>query len=234
MQIVETKYNGTYPIKMPEQRAEALALNGATGWEKQRIDSMHKTIKKGDVVYYVGAEQGDIPALLATWGAQLVIVEASDLMWGNIKTMFECNDVKPLEIFRGFASNKTTGTPNRQERLDFYDTIESGWKKDPGFYELHASKNVKETKIDDLVASGTPPPDMITMDVEGSEFEVLKGAEQTIKKHKPDIYLSLHPEFLIMYWNKYSREVRNWIMDRGYSEKLLAYEHEVHLYYEAN
>jgi len=234
MKIVKTKYNGTYPIMMPDQRAEALSSHGERGWEKERIEHMHKTVKKGDVVFYIGAEQGDIPTLLSIWGADVVIIEASDLMWGNIKTMYEANKVKPIEVFRGFASNHTTKPLNRRDRLDFYDTIEADWHKDPGFYELHTSTGTDEAKIDDLVADGTPPPDMITMDVEGSEFEVLQGAEQTIVKHKPDIYLSLHPEFLIMYWKKYSREVRNWIIDKGYKETILAYEHEVHLYYEAS
>jgi len=82
-----------------------------------------------------------------------------------------------------------------------------------------------------MIAVG--PPTTLVMDVEGSEFEVLKGAEQTLRTDKPKIYLSLHPEFIFDQWGVYSREVRDWIIKLGYKETLIDYQHEVHLYYEA-
>lgn len=232
MKIVKYKYNDTYPIKLPQQRVDLLEHNRAYGWEKARIDAMHKTIKKDDVVLYVGAEQGDIPTLCALWGAKVVLVEASDLMWGNVKTIFDANDVKPIEIYKGFASNKTAPVSNIKDRQNAFDKLEAGWIDNPGFYELHTSTGVPQTKIDDLIATGTPPPNVICMDIEGSEGEALKGAEQTILKYKPVIYLSLHPEFLFNYYGVYSRNLRDWIRDRGYKETLLDYQHEVHLLYE--
>jgi FkbM family methyltransferase len=41
-------------------------------------------------------------------------------------------------------------------------------------------------RIDDLVSAGElPPPDFIKVDVEGAEFLVLGGAEQTLRRHRP-------------------------------------------------
>ncbi len=59
--------------------------------------------------------------------------------------------------------------------------------------------------IDDLVADGTIPHlDFIKMDIEGSELAALKGAEQSIKRWRPRLALSLYhrPEdlFSIPLW----------------------------------
>jgi FkbM family methyltransferase len=47
---------------------------------------------------------------------------------------------------------------------------------------------VELKRLDD-VYSGTPG--LIKVDVEGHELEVLKGAEQTIRKHSPNIYIEI-------------------------------------------
>jgi hypothetical protein len=76
------------------------------------------------------------------------------------------------------------------------------------------------------------PPTLITFDTEGSEFEVLKGAEQTIEQYRPVIVASIHPEFMWEQWREYSRTVRNFIIGKGYNETLLEWDHEAHFLYE--
>ena len=47
--------------------------------------------------------------------------------------------------------------------------------------------------IDDLVkAAEIPPPDMVKMDVEGSEHLVFQGAHRTFRAHLPHILLEYH------------------------------------------
>jgi hypothetical protein len=136
--------------------------------------------------------------------------------------------------FAGFASNDTTAELWNQNTKDNWPRYaEDEVIGNHGFKELYLeAQNYPQYKLDDVYAYYGTAPTVITMDVEGSEFEVLKGAEKTILQHKPKIWLSLHPEFLYAQWNVYGREVRDWIIDRGYKETLLAYDHEVHLYYE--
>jgi FkbM family methyltransferase len=52
--------------------------------------------------------------------------------------------------------------------------------------------DVKCVSIDGLVASGSPAPDVIKIDVEGAEFDVLLGAEQTLHTHRPHLLLATH------------------------------------------
>ncbi|MBS1512401.1 MAG: FkbM family methyltransferase [Bacteroidetes bacterium] len=46
--------------------------------------------------------------------------------------------------------------------------------------------------IDGLVAKGYTPPTFIKIDVEGAELDVLKGAEQTLKKYQPYLLVATH------------------------------------------
>jgi hypothetical protein len=69
------------------------------------------------------------------------------------------------------------------------------------------------------------------MDTEGSEGRILRGAEQTLKTYKPKLWISIHPEFLALNYGEYSRDVRSWIINLGYEETLLEYEHELHAMY---
>ena len=46
--------------------------------------------------------------------------------------------------------------------------------------------------IDELVQKGYEKPGMIKIDVEGAEYDVLKGAVNTLKMYKPDLLLATH------------------------------------------
>jgi FkbM family methyltransferase len=46
--------------------------------------------------------------------------------------------------------------------------------------------------IDGLMDKGYAGPDIIKIDVEGAEFDVLKGAIDTLKRYKPNILLATH------------------------------------------
>ena len=51
---------------------------------------------------------------------------------------------------------------------------------------------VKVETLDDLIDQGTPAPDFMKIDTEGSEFGILKGAIQTLKKCGPELFIELH------------------------------------------
>ena len=68
---------------------------------------------------------------------------------------------------------------------------------------------IPQIKIDDIVAQTGLVPDHISVDCEGSDWEVLKGAEQTLKEHKPKLWISIHPEFMFRMFNQYAYDFRN-------------------------
>lgn len=170
-------------------------------------------------------------ALLASWGAQVFMVEPNELVFPNIRAIWEANNLPdPAGVFAGFCGRE----PN-ENHLSGYpehvwpDSADGPVIGDHGFKELRDPGGRPITSVDGIGYT----PDMFALDVEGSEWEVLQGAELTIKACHPRIYLSLHPEFLALMYQKYSYEVRRWLIDLGYRETLLSFEHEVHLVYEA-
>lgn len=234
-EMVKAKLNGKFEIILPKHRADRPEWYTEAGWEKARLEHMHKTTKRGDVVYYVGAEEGDMCGLLAKWGAKQVMFEPNERVSANIKAIWDANGFEPpLAYFEGFAANNTDLKGKDALTIGKFPQSANGPViGDHGFKELaYESDVVPQIKIDDLVQQLGHKVDMITMDVEGSEWEVLRGAEQTILRDKPRIYLSLHPEFMWRMFNEYAFDCRHWITDRGYKETLLDYQHEVHFVYE--
>lgn len=220
-----TKINGKWDIWLPDHRA---ARPEWPTWEEKRLAHMNKTIKPGDVVYYVGAEEGDMCGLLAMWGAKLFLFEPNDKVWPNIRAIWEANNLIAPVCWAGFASDITTQGGGV---VSWPASADGELIGDHGFKELKDPGDIKQTTIDDYVKY-RDVPNVISLDVEGSEGKVLRGAEQTLRKYHPKIYLSLHPEFLRTY-DEWGAELRKWIMDLGYKETLLDYPlHEVHLIYE--
>jgi FkbM family methyltransferase len=232
VQMVAAKLNGKYNLILPKHRADRPEWYTEQGWERARIDSLHDHLTDKDVLYYVGAEEGDIAALCQKFGATVVLFEPNPKVWSNIKAIWLANNLKTPITFAGFASNST-------ERKD--EPIREGFPAcaddeiigNHGFKELYLeSATYPQIKIDDVWSPGIfKPPTAITLDVEGSEWQVLRGAEDTIKKYRPKIWLSGHPEFMFHQWGEHLGDLRRWIREFGYKEELLDYQHEVHLFY---
>jgi hypothetical protein len=49
---------------------------------------------------------------------------------------------------------------------------------------------------DEIPEAGLPVPDFIKIDIEGWEIEALRGARETLARHKPALFLEMHGETL--------------------------------------
>lgn len=226
----KVKINGKWDLVLPEHRADRPEWFTEKGWERERLDSMSQNLGKDDVIYYVGAEEGDMCALCVLWGARVLMIEPNEKVLPNIKAIWEANNLPdPVRVLPEFAANEDH-SPLFNTTIDKITGPVIG---DHGFKELHDPGDIRRVKIDTLSSCLGLPPTAISIDVEGSEFEVLRGAEKTLRKYRPKIWLSLHPEFMFRIYGEYQYELRAWLKEIGYKETLLSYEHEVHLFYEA-
>ena len=99
--------NGEFEIILPEHRAARPEWYQPHGWEKPRLKHMSENISSGDVVYYVGAEEGEMPALCQMWGAKVVLFEPNPKVWSHFPLLWSANDLeKPIACIPGFASDK--------------------------------------------------------------------------------------------------------------------------------
>lgn len=236
----EVLINGKWPLMLCESSATEWEGNMAFhdgGWEVPRLNKLEELIKThyayDPVVLYVGAYKGDMPALLHSWGAKLILIEGSDPFWGLIRDTWEANGFeKPLGMFNGLVASETntqvgelTDWPEHTQRFieghsGFVHLAESGGK---GVYP--------ERTIDDICLRLGVMPDIITMDIEGSELEALKGATKVLSHH-PELVLSIHPEFIFHNHGDYERDVHDLIEQAGYKKgEHLDYDHEHHYHW---
>lgn len=228
--MIETVINGRWNLLLPEHRAKR--PEWATGWEPERLDAMYREIseskKRPYKVIDVGAEEGDMSAILSMDHVDMLLIEPNEKAWPNIRAIFEANGRKVPRTFYGFAA--ATGTLSPSISNDWPSCSTGAIDPEHGFSHLaENSPTIPRIRIDELNFE----PDMITIDVEGSEWEVLKGAEQTLRTKKPVLFMSVHPEFMFNNHSQYEGDMHAWLRSIGYTGKHLAYDHEHHWEYRA-
>ena len=85
-------------------------------------------------------------------------------------------------------------------------------RKSPNLYNKISKRQVS---LDDFCTSNKIVPEVVKIDVEGAEIGVLKGAKSVFSKHKPIIFLSIHPRTLALL-NQSVEEVIRLIDKMGY------------------
>ncbi len=92
-------------------------------------------------------------------------------------------------------------------------------------------QKIQRMRLDTLVGLVGTPPDAITIDVEGAEMVVLDSAIQTLDRHRPLVWVSVHADMLTYDYDSMSEKVHLWMNERGYRMHCLGSDHEVHWLY---
>lgn len=214
-----TLVNNKWTLLLPEHRADR---PGWKFWEYERNAAMYAAVRPGDIIVDVGAEEGDLSALYASWAKTApILIEPSPKMWPWIRQTFEANNLEIGKEFVGFVGRENIeGTPQDTN----IETI-----PDPGFAHINENDGtIPQIKLDDLVETC----DIITMDVEGGEYDVLLGAKRLLTEERPIVFVSVHPEFLRERYNMTPDDLLV-LMEHhyGYTGTYLGYDHEYHWVY---
>lgn len=233
-EMVPTVIAEQWTLLLPRHRAERAEPWGSwwPTWERPRLESMRRNLHPGDLVFDIGAEEGDFPALWASWGCDVVLVEPNPRVWPNIRAIWEANELPDPRGWVGFC-----GAANDWDRPGWAAQVEprDGWPEcaygpvigDHGFLNLWERPDVPVITIDTL-ASIHGAPDVITIDVEGAEFEVLKGATGILETARPLLYVSVHPAFMFDSYQHTVDELVGWLAEHGYRREHLGAGHEWH------
>lgn len=230
----EVIINSKWPIRLPTSSAEEWLGNMQHHgvWEGQRLDKLYELIKPGSVVLYLGGYKGDMPALLASWGASMIIVEGTEGFWDLIKDTWDMNCLPPpVGCFSGLVSNETTVTLSRDGLSTWPERTKKYVEGAVGFSHLSESRGFfPEITVDHLLKTLGAVPDIITMDIEGSELSVLQGAKETLLKYHPRLVISVHPEFMFHNHGFYERDLHDFLFTMGYGEGQHLHYHHEHQY----
>jgi len=237
-EMVKALLNGNWTLTIPKHRADRPEWYTDEGWERQRLDAMARVIRPGDDVIDVGAEEGDMSALCALFAGRdgrMYLVEPNPLVWPNIRAIWEANtELAPVaDYFVGFAAADTELEPAADDITAVSHVMEDGWPEcahgpvigDHGFRVL--AQQADATPRVTLDALGWPA-DVITMDVEGAELEVLRGARETLVEQRPVLFVSIHPPPLREWYGQKPSELHEYMHSLDFSGKWLWEDHEQH------
>lgn len=227
--MIDTTINGRWTLKLPEHRAGRPEW---PWWEATRLAHMHHHLHGAEgCVFDVGAEEGDFPALWASWRNDVVLFEPNPKVWANVKAIFDANRLAPLLTFPGFAADQ-----DGDRDIEFLGGLGHGpvWPPsahgpvigDHGFCNLSERPDVPRLRIDTVAE--VMPPTAITIDVEGAELQVLRGAEHTLRELRPLVWVSVHPEFMADMYGDTPDDLHGFFDKLGYERTFLTTDHEQH------
>ena len=204
--------NGTYDAQIFDNMLETLDLSNATIW---------------DIGAHIGYHSLMFSKLIGEKG-RVIAFEPNPY---NIER-FEMHMKKNPELaskitLMSIALSDTDG----QADFKFSSNIDNGESSgsylsnittvyNPEVYEAFEEMSVEILKIDTLVKNRSElMPSIIKIDVEGAEYEVLRGAESTLRQHRPMIYVEIHSAKNAFY-------IQNFLQSLNYRIELLDDPHE--------
>jgi len=205
-------------------------------WEVERTLHMRKNLKKGEVLFDIGTEQGwlNLAYAEAVGPENIVLIEPAPEFWPNIYNTWQKNfDVMPKGFYDGLFSDVTTD-PRTLDRAKAWPETSHNDLIDRNRYDyIHDNfRNIPQIKLDDYVMRTGIIPDAITMDVEGAELLVLKGAKNTLIKHKPKVWISIHPDLGERDYGVTADDTIAYMHGLGYTYTYIAQDHEIHGFFE--
>jgi FkbM family methyltransferase len=184
------------------------------------------SVKPGAIVYDVGAHIGtySILALMQSGPTgRVVAYEPCEFTRKYLERHLAWNAGVDRTVIRDVCCGAAPGTaefffaPDEAEGMN-------GLVPVAGFSRMA----MRVTTLDAEVEALGLVPDIIKIDVEGAEWDVLRGAEKTLATCRPTLFLSVHPDALSRQ-GLAAADIEAWLKERGYGWTVIARDHEVHV-----
>jgi FkbM family methyltransferase len=161
-------------------------------YEPEITESFVKYAKRSNVVYDIGAHIGYYTLLAARFtapGGKIFAFEPLPENFQKLKTHVEINNSTNIVIIEKAVSFNTGVTLFTDSGNDVANSI----NENSPMFQFGKTIEVKTAALDDLLENGfLQPPQLVKMDIEGAEYDALRGAELLLKKYHPVIFLSTH------------------------------------------
>jgi FkbM family methyltransferase len=194
--------------------AHALNILNTFLLEQYRCERGGIGVRQDDVVIDAGGCWGDTALYFARTASQVFCFECIP---SNIKIIDENLGMNPVLCAKIKVIHKALWNCS-QENLVFEDRGPSSRPGSDG-----AGVGVETETLDHFVlANALGRVDFIKMDIEGSEPEALVGAEQTIRKHRPQLAISIYHDL------RHFASIPRWIANLGLGYRLYLEHFTIH------
>jgi FkbM family methyltransferase len=173
-------------------------------------------VASGTVVYDIGAHAGSIAlgvARLVGPSGRVVAFEADPQNVENLKENRDRNHLKAsLQIVS--AAVWSYSTSKISFRRGGTKSSHGGVERDGQHPVLGSGEtiDVSGVALDDFIANGGPIPQLVKIDVEGGEYEVLRGGQNLFSKRRPLIVAEVHHK-------RAADEIGPWLIEQQYSAR---------------
>lgn len=205
-------------------------------YEPLHFASMREHLKPGMITYDIGAYDGITSAIIAriVGPENTVIIEPAETNWATIRAYWQkrFDPIEPRATYAGFIGERYFPGRDQEVWINGWPSLTDKQKvSDAEEYSHFRSLTNTEEKailpIDMLrLMAGTPAA--MTMDVEGAELLVLRGARQTLVEHHPLVWVSIHPQLMGPLFHTEPAELHSFMREIGYKESLIYTDHEEH------
>ncbi|TDG11621.1 FkbM family methyltransferase [Seongchinamella unica] len=151
-------------------------------------------IEKGDVIIDAGAFIGDTAVLFNHKAEGQCEVHCFELLDENLELLRANVKLNKLDEERVFVNQLALSDRSgeileiKNHNIQGATKVDSNTSLSPG-----SSNSIGTISIDDYVRQRSlDRVDMIKMDIEGAELQALKGATETIRKHRPKLAICLY------------------------------------------
>ncbi|MBS1683534.1 MAG: FkbM family methyltransferase [Bacteroidetes bacterium] len=179
-------------VNMAHRMASLIYWRGAHEWAPMFL--MQKELKKGMTYYDIGANIGEFTLFAANLLGDNGKVCSFEPMNDTYQVLLENIALNKFEK-RVAAFPIALSDHNGEAELFAATEYTDLGSTEDGFHTIYArdDRSVLLYKIKLETMDGKqgeiPPPDFVKIDVEGAELSVLKGAQETLKKHHPKILM---------------------------------------------
>lgn len=225
---MKARFASGHAIEVLPHRATA---HNFERWEAPYIRTLMNSLRDDDIVYDIGAENGEFAALAATkvGGDNVHLFEPSPTAWPNLRELWRLNGLAaPGGCYHGFVADVTRG--------ELWGV--GGWPpaalaavtEETCFACFYERPDIPSITLADYAADPlTRPPTVLMVDVEGAEGLVLSTLG-SLKVYPRLIFVSVHSQdFIAQYGREQDQEkVFRQMSILGYSAKFLGFTHEAH------
>jgi FkbM family methyltransferase len=234
---IEVLVCGKYKVKVPSWWEGMFASwPGWPEWETERFRSMEENLKQGDVLFDVGSETGWNSAIYAQFvGAEnMCLFEPTPELWPALKATWEQNGLAmPRTACCAFVSYAYRAS---EAAINFRcwprEASEQAIVESIKFNHLNEDAHGRPQITLDCFTLSAVTPTAITIDVEGAEYQVLKGTEKTLREIRPLVWVSVHEKFMMERYGTTPAMIEALMESCGYRGTFLGDDHEAHWFYE--